>query len=312
MARFVDKREITGDELVVGALGDPVVEDLVEDRGLVGGDEEAGGGLVDRGDGLGGGGVLAEAFEDSAFDFEDLGEGVVCGEKVSCLVRLAGFVLVFWGEWVWRAEEVDDELMVLENEGATDLVVVLEESEALGSESVWEAFFGEELEGAVGVDDVGGLDIADADGKTIPGEVSAPEFVGVEVHPLDGEFFVLEAWEVFRGFAWRVDGEDLLGDRVFVFEAGVSDGAFGDFEVTRDDVDELEGGESSFFDEDVDVLAFSGGLVEGDLLDLEVFAAVFERALDAWGVTGEVDGGVDGGVEGGELWLGGGGHGRGL
>lgn len=312
MTRFVDEGEIAGDELVVGALGDAVVEDLVEDRGLVGGDEEAGGGLVDRGDGLGWGRVLAEAFEDSAFDFEDLGQGIVCGEKVSCRVRLAGFALVVRREWVWGAEEIDDELVVLENQGATDLVVDLEESESLGSEAVGEAVFGEALEGAVGVDDVGGLDIANADREAISGEVTALKFVGVEVDPEDGEFFVLETWEVFWSFPRRLDGEDLLGDRVFVFEAGVSDGAFVDFEVSRDDVDELEGGESSFFDEEVDVLAVSGGLVEGDFLDLEIFVSVFECACDAWDVTGEVDGGVDGGVEGGELWLGGGGHGRGL
>ncbi len=312
LARFEDEREIAGEELVVGGVADSVVEELIEDRGLVGGDEEAGGGLVDRGDGLGWGGVLAEAFEDSAFDFEDLGEGVVCGEKVSCRVRLAGFVLVFGCEWVWAAEEIEGELVVLEDEGASDLVVVLEESEALGSEAVWEALLGEELEGAVGVDDMGWFDITDTDGEAVPGEVASLEFVGVEVHPQHGEFFVLEGWEVFWSFSRRVDGEDLLGDRVFVFESGVSDGAFGDFEVPRDDVDELEGGESSFFDEEVDVLAVSGGLVEGDLLDLEVFVSVFECACDAWDVTGEVDGGVDGGVEGGELCLGGGGHGRGL
>lgn len=109
-----------------------------------------------------------------------------------------------------------------------------------------------------------------------------------------------------------MDRDDLLGDRVFVFESGVTDRSFVDFEVSRDDVDELESGESSLFDEEVDVLAVSGGEVEGDFLDLEVFGSVFECACDAWDVAGEVDGGADRGVEGGELWLGGGGHERGL
>lgn len=42
------------------------------------------------------------------------------------------------------------------------------------------------------VEDVGGLDIADADGEAVPCEVASLEFVGVEVGPEDGEFFVLE------------------------------------------------------------------------------------------------------------------------
>lgn len=118
-------------------LRDPVVEDLVEDRGLECGDEESGGGLVDRGDRFLGGRALAEAFEDSAFDLEDFGERVVCGEKVSCRVRLAGGVLVLGREGVGGAEVVEGELVVLEDEGASDLVVVLEESESLWAEAVW-------------------------------------------------------------------------------------------------------------------------------------------------------------------------------
>lgn len=141
------------------------------------------------------------------------------------------------------------------------------------------------------MDDGGGIDIADPNGEAVPREVATLEFVGVEVDPLDGEFVVLEGGEVFWGFAWGVDGEGLLGDRVLVFESGVSDGSAVDLEMTREDVAELERGHASFFDVHVDVLPGPGGLVEGEFLDEEVLGSVFNGAPDAWGVTGEVDGG---------------------
>ena len=59
------------------------------------------------------------------------------------------------------------------------------------------------------MDDGGGVYIADADGESVAVEVASLEFVGVEVDPLDGEFWVVEEWEVFGGFAWGVDGHDL-------------------------------------------------------------------------------------------------------
>tara|TARA_R110000868_G_scaffold226872_1_gene479512 strand:- start:631 stop:1296 length:666 start_codon:yes stop_codon:yes gene_type:complete len=221
--------------------------------------------------------------------------------------------LVFWREVVGGAEEVDDELGVPHDDRSSDFMVVLDESEALGSEAVGDALLVELLEGFVCLEDSGGGDIADSNGEAVSREVAALEFVGVEVDPLDGEFVVLEGGEVFWGFAGGVDGEGLLGDRVFVFESGVSDGSAVDFEMTREDVAELECGHASFFDVHVDVLAVTCGLVEGEFLDEEVFGAVFDGATDAWGFTGEVDGGGDGGVEGGEgvSWCGGG-HGRGL
>lgn len=260
---------------MVGAGLDPGVEDLVEHGGLVAGDVEAGGGLVDGGDGGGGGRAVGELAEDAAFDFEDFGHGFLCGGKVSRRVQIAGVVLVFGGKMVGGAEEVDGVLGVAHDDCSADEVVVLEEPEALWAEAVGDALVAELLEGAVGVDDGGGVYISDFDGEAVAGEVAPLEFVGVEVDPLDGEFGVVEEWEVFGGFAWGVDGDDLLGDGVFIFEPGVADGAFVDFEVAGEDADELEGGDASFFDEHVDVFAGACGLVEGDFLDLEIFGSVF-------------------------------------
>lgn len=192
-------------------------------------------------------------------------------------------------------------LVIAEDQGASDLVVVLDESEALGSESVGDALLSELLEGAVCVEHGGGIDITHADRETIPGKVSTLEFVGVQIDPLDGELVVAQRWEILRGLPRRVDGDDLLRDRVLVFESGVSDGSLPDFEVSRDDVAELERGESSFFDEHVDVLAVSCGLVERELGDEEVVRTVFDRASDSWDVTREVHGSRDGGVEGWEV-----------
>lgn len=198
-------------------------------------------------------------------------------------------------------EEVDRVLVIAEDQGASDLVVVLDESESLGSESVGDAMLSELLEGAVRVEHGGGVDIAHADRKAIPGEVAALEFVGVQIDPLDGEFVVAQRWEILRGLSRRVDGDDLLCDRVLVFESGVSDGSLPDFEVTRDDVAELERGEPSFFDEHIDVLAVPYRLVERELSDEEIVGTVFDRASDSWDVTREVHGSRDGGVEGGEI-----------
>tara|TARA_R110002096_G_scaffold344921_1_gene537749 strand:- start:1171 stop:1620 length:450 start_codon:yes stop_codon:yes gene_type:complete len=145
-ARVEDECLIAGEELVVGPRLDAVVEDLVENRGLVRGDVESRGGLVDRGDGFGGFGAAGELAEDAAFDFEDSGHRVSCGEKVSCRVKLAGVVLVFWREVVGGAEEVDDELGVPHDDRSSDFVVVLDESEALGSEAVGDALLVELLE----------------------------------------------------------------------------------------------------------------------------------------------------------------------
>jgi len=298
---------VAGEEFGESLGLDSGVQDLVENCRLKSRNIKTGGGLVDGGDGGFGFGAVGELAEDSAFDFEDFGHGFLCGGKVSCRVQVAGVVLVFGGEWVWSAEEIDGVLGVAHDDGSADLVVVLEEPEALWAEAVGEALGFELLEGAVGVDDGGGVDISDADGESVAGEVASLEFVGVEVDPLDGEFGVVEEWEVFGCFAWGVDGHDLLGDGVFVFEPGVADGSFVDFEVACEDGDEPECGDASFFDEHVDVFAGACGLVEGYFLDLEVFGAVFECAVGAWDVAGEVDGCGNGGVEGGELG-GGGGH----
>lgn len=298
---------VAGEEFGESVLLDSGVQDLVEHCRLECRNIKTRSGLVDGGDGGGGGGAVGELAEDAAFDFEDFGHGFLCGGKVSCRVQVAGVDLVFGGQGVGGAEEVDCFLWVAHDDGSADLVVVLEEAEALWAEAVGEALGFELLEGAVGVDDGGGVYISDFDGEAVAGEVASLEFVGVEVDPLDGEFWVVEEWEVFGCFAWGVDGHDLLGDGVFVFEPGVADGAFVDFEMACKDGDELECGDASFFDEEVDVFAGACGLVEWDFLDLEVFWAVFEGAGGAGGVAGEVDGGGDGGVEGGELG-GGGGH----
>lgn len=84
---------IAGEQLVVRTLGDAVVEDLVEYRGLERGDVEAERGLVDRRDRGLGVGVLGEAGEDSALDVEDFGERFSGGGKVSCRVQLACVML---------------------------------------------------------------------------------------------------------------------------------------------------------------------------------------------------------------------------
>lgn len=261
---------------MVGAGLDPGVQGLVENRGLECGDVETRGGLVDGGDGGFWFGAVGELAEEAAFDFEDLGHGFLCGGEVSCRVEVSGGVLVLGRQGVGGAEEVDCVLWIAHDDGAADEVVVGEEPESLGAEAVGDALLAELLERAVGVADGGGIDIADADGEAVAGEVASLEFVGVEVHPLDGEFGVDECGEVRWGFAWGVDGDDLLGDRELVFETGVTDGAFVDFEVAGDDPDELECRDGSFFDEHVDVLAVSCGLVEGEFLDEEVFGPVFD------------------------------------
>ena len=298
---------------MVGAHLDAGVEDLVENRGLECRDVEAGSGLVDGADGGGGLSTIGKLAEEAAFDFEDLGHGFLCGGEVSCRVVVAGGVLVLGCEWVGGAEEIESELWVAHDDGPADLVVVLEEPKALGAEAVGDALLTELLERAVRMADGGGIDFADADGEAVAGEVASFEFVGVEVHPLDGEFGVVECGEVFGFFARRMDGDDLLGDGKLIFEPSVADGAFVDFEMAGDDGDELERGNGSFFDEHVDVLAVSCGLVEGEFGDKEVFGPVLDGAADGWRVSGEVDRCGDGGVEGGEVccW-GGGGHERGL
>lgn len=84
---------IAGEQLVVGAVRDSVVEDLVKNRGLERGDVEAERGLVDRRDRGLGVGVLGKAGQDAALDVEDFGECFSGGGKVSCLVQLARVVL---------------------------------------------------------------------------------------------------------------------------------------------------------------------------------------------------------------------------
>ena len=133
--------------------------------------------------------------------------------------------------------------------------------------------------------------------------MSAFELVVVDINPEDAGAVVYEAGEIFGGLAGCVDRDDLSGDGVLVFEPGVPDFVSFDLEVSGEGVAELEGGEFFFFDEEEDVFALAGGVVEGDFLDEEILWAYFELALNPRDFVGEVLGGVGaGGERGGGLW----------
>lgn len=104
--------------------------------------------------------------------------------------------------------------------------------------------------------------------------------------PFDGHSWEMKIHD--GGFGCADDGEDLAGDGVCVFEAGIADVALVDVEGAGDFVDCVEGCGADLFDFAIDVFALAGGFIEGDFLDEEVFGALFEGAAD----TGELRGGV--------------------
>ena len=57
------------------------------------------------------------------------------------------------------------------------------------------------------------------------------EFVGVQVHPLNGELVVAQRWEILWSLPRRMHRDHLLRDRVFVLESRMTNRAFPDLEV---------------------------------------------------------------------------------
>lgn len=162
---------------------------------------------------------------------------------------------------------------------------------------IGDAGFGERVEGAFGGGERIGADVADADDEAVAAEVAATEFVGVSSCPEDFDGAVGESVEqvpVGVGVGlWQCDADELSGDGVFVFEAGVADVATADAAGFGGAADEVAGGESAFFGEEVEVFAGAGGFVEGLFFDEEVFGALLDGAADAGEVFREIREGVD-------------------
>jgi len=108
--------------------------------------------------------------------------------------------------------------------------------------------------------------------------VAEAEFISVSGGPEDGDVGDFQPHDgVFGGR----DGDDLAGDGPGILQSRIANIAGGNCQPPGDRVDRVERGQVDLLDFGVDVLAFAGGFVEGDLLNEEVFGAVLDGSADS-------------------------------
>ena len=115
-----------------------------------------------------------------------------------------------------------------------------------------------------------------------------PELVRVIVRPEHIYSFVLKRWKVLDLLPRYVHRKHLPRDRHAVLQTGEPDRVLGHAEVSRDDLDQVEGREFALLDQHVDVLTRARGLIKRHLIDEEVLGPQSDGATHARNICGQV------------------------
>ena len=164
---------------------------------------------------------------------------------------------------------------------------VAEDAVALRAEAVGDTEIGEDVENVEGPLQGAGMDLADADGEAVAGQVTGAQLVamaagGEDTHPRD-----VQRQGLLRAHAG--DGDGLPGGGPGILEPGVAELPLPHSQRPGQLLEEVEGGQAGLLDLQVEVFPLAAGRVEGDLLDPEILGADLDPAAGAGEAFGEED-----------------------